>query len=41
LMQAPDHIEQQLQEGARKARAISIPFLKELRDAVGIARIGA
>jgi tryptophanyl-tRNA synthetase len=41
LMQAPDHIEQQLQEGARKARAISIPFIKELRDAVGIARIGA
>jgi tryptophanyl-tRNA synthetase len=41
LMQAPDHIEQQLQEGARKARAISLPFLKELRDAVGIARISA
>jgi tryptophanyl-tRNA synthetase len=39
LMQAPDHIEQQLQEGARKARAISIPFLKELREAVGISRI--
>jgi tryptophanyl-tRNA synthetase len=41
LMQAQDHIEQQLQEGARKARAISIPFIKELREAVGIARIGA
>lgn len=41
LMQAPDHIEQQLQEGARKARAISIPFIRELRDAVGIARISA
>ncbi|MEC4749515.1 tryptophan--tRNA ligase [Methylomicrobium sp. Wu6] len=41
LMQAPDHIEQQLQEGARKARAISMPFIKELRDAVGIARISA
>jgi len=41
LMQAPDHIEQQLQDGARKARAISAPFIKELRDAVGIARISA
>ncbi|MDD1612363.1 MAG: tryptophan--tRNA ligase [Methylococcaceae bacterium] len=39
LMQAPDHIEEQLQEGARKARAISAPFIGELREAVGIARI--
>jgi len=40
LLQAPEHIEQQLQEGAEKARAISVPFIKELRKAVGIARIG-
>jgi tryptophanyl-tRNA synthetase len=39
LMQKPDHIEEQLQEGARKARAISMPFLKELRQSVGISRI--
>ena len=39
LMEAPEHIEEQLQEGARKARAISIPFLRELREAVGISRI--
>ncbi|CAG7856577.1 tryptophanyl-tRNA synthetase [biofilm metagenome] len=39
LMQKPDHIEEQLQEGARKARAISTPFLNELRQAVGISRI--
>ncbi len=39
LMQAPEHIEEQLQEGARKARAVSAPFLKELRKAVGIAPI--
>lgn len=39
LLQAPDHIEQQLQEGAEKARAISVPFIKELRNAVGISRI--
>lgn len=40
LLSAPEHIEQQLQEGAEKARAISIPFMKELRKAVGIAKIG-
>ena len=39
LMQEPDHIEQQLQEGAEKARAISAPFLLELRKAVGISKI--
>ncbi|CAA9891095.1 Tryptophan--tRNA ligase [Candidatus Methylobacter favarea] len=39
LMQAPAHIEEELQEGARKARAISVPFIKTLREAVGISRI--
>ncbi|MCX7068038.1 MAG: tryptophan--tRNA ligase [Methylococcales bacterium] len=39
LLNAPEHIEQQLQEGAEKARAISVPFMKELRKAVGISRI--
>ena len=39
LMQAPEHIEEQLQEGALKARAVSAPFIKELRKAVGISRI--
>jgi tryptophanyl-tRNA synthetase len=38
-MQAPEHIEEQLQEGAIKARAVSVPFIKELRKAVGISRI--
>ena len=41
LLNAPQHIEQQLQEGAEKARAISVPFMQELRKAVGIARIGS
>ncbi|NOS90051.1 MAG: tryptophan--tRNA ligase [Methylococcaceae bacterium] len=41
LMQAPEHIEEQLQDGAAKARAVSAPFLKELRKAVGIARISS
>lgn len=39
LMQEPDHIEQELQAGAEKARVISQPFIKELRKAVGISRI--
>ncbi|MDD5578897.1 MAG: tryptophan--tRNA ligase [Methylobacter sp.] len=39
LLQAPEHIEEQLQEGARKARAVSVPFIKTLREAVGISRI--
>ncbi|MGR9052513.1 MAG: tryptophan--tRNA ligase, partial [Gammaproteobacteria bacterium] len=41
LLQAPEHIEEQLQEGAKKARAISIPFMQQLREAVGISRIRA
>jgi hypothetical protein len=39
LIQEPAHIEQQLQEGAEKARAISAPFLLELRKAVGLVLI--
>jgi tryptophanyl-tRNA synthetase len=40
LLEAPEHIEQQLREGAEKARAISVPFIHTLREAVGISRIG-
>lgn len=36
LLRAPDHIEQVLQEGAARARDCSIPFLREIRQAVGI-----
>ncbi len=39
LMQAPDHIEEQLQEGAKKAREMSTPFIEQLRESVGIAKI--
>ena len=39
LLDEPVHIEAQLQEGALKARAISAPFIKELRQAVGIYKI--
>lgn len=36
LMSHPDRIEEILQEGARKARAIATPFIHELRQAVGL-----
>jgi tryptophanyl-tRNA synthetase len=36
LMSHPDQIEDILQEGARKARAIATPFIHELRQAVGL-----
>ena len=39
LLEAPEHIEQELRDGAEKARAISVPFMKELRKAVGISKI--
>jgi len=37
LLNAPDHIEQVLREGADKARAISEPFFHKLKSAVGIS----
>ena len=36
LLQAPAHIEQILKRGAARAREYSVPFLQELRRAVGI-----
>ena len=41
LMSSPARIEDILQEGARKARAIATPFIKELRQAVGLRSLGA
>jgi tryptophanyl-tRNA synthetase len=41
LMAHPERIEEQLQVGARKARAIATPFLAELRHAVGLRRFQA
>ena len=40
LLESPDHIEKELREGAEKAREQSVPFLQELRKAVGIQPIG-
>ncbi len=39
LLGVPDHIEEQLQEGAKKAREISIPFIQSIRESIGISRI--
>ena len=40
LIAKPDLIEQQLQHGAEKARAIAAPLLQELRYAVGLRNLG-
>jgi tryptophanyl-tRNA synthetase len=39
LVAEPERIEARLQEGAEKARAIATPFIRELREAVGIRRL--
>ncbi len=39
LMDAPEHIEQELLKGAEKARKISAPFMQKLRESVGISAI--
>src|SRR5690606_1513638 len=36
LMAKPDHIEDILQEGARKARAQAIPLIQQVREAIGL-----
>jgi tryptophanyl-tRNA synthetase len=41
LIAAPDHVESVLREGAGKARAISVPFLQEIRARVGVRPLGA
>jgi tryptophanyl-tRNA synthetase len=41
LVAHPERIEETLMEGARKARAISAPFLARLREAVGLRRMTA
>jgi tryptophanyl-tRNA synthetase len=40
LLEHPDHIEKILQEGARKARDYSQPFLSQIRRTIGIASLG-
>lgn len=40
LINDPAIVEQELLKGAEKARAISVPFLEEIRYAVGIRKLG-
>jgi tryptophanyl-tRNA synthetase len=40
LIAEPDYIESVLQQGARRAREYSVPFLADIRHAVGIRPIG-
>ena len=40
LMEAPEKIEEALQEGAAKAREYSSPFMKEIRASIGIRPLG-
>jgi tryptophanyl-tRNA synthetase len=40
LMDDPAIVEQELLKGAEKARAVSVPFLDEIRHAIGIRRLG-
>lgn len=40
LMDEPAIVEQELQKGAEKARKLSVPYLAEIRHAVGIRKLG-
>ena len=40
LIANPQQIEQELQQGAEKARAYATPFIERLRHAVGIRALG-
>jgi tryptophanyl-tRNA synthetase len=41
LLAAPDHVESVLQQGAEKARAMTEPYMAEIRQAVGIRSLAA
>ncbi|MFZ7128316.1 MAG: tryptophan--tRNA ligase [Desulfobacterales bacterium] len=40
LVQNPGFIEKVLKEGADRARGYSVPFLREIREAIGVKRLG-
>jgi tryptophanyl-tRNA synthetase len=40
LIAAPDHVEAVLRAGAAKARQVSVPFLAEIRQRVGVRPLG-
>jgi tryptophanyl-tRNA synthetase len=39
LMENPDYVEKILKQGAEKARSVSVPYIKELRKAIGFGPI--
>lgn len=41
LIAAPDYIEKTLKAGAKKARAVSVPFLAEIRQKIGVSAVGS
>jgi tryptophanyl-tRNA synthetase len=41
LLEAPDHVESILIAGAEKARSVSVPFLREIRERIGIRALAA
>ena len=40
LIAAPDYVESVLREGANKARAVSSPFMDQIRASVGLKPLG-
>jgi len=40
LIADPAIVEAELRKGAQKAREISVPYLAEIRDAIGIRKLG-
>ncbi len=40
LLADPGIVEQELQKGAEKARGLAVPYLQEIREAIGIRRLG-
>lgn len=41
LLAAPDHVERVLQEGAERARGLAAPYLRQIREAVGVRPLKA
>ena len=41
LLEAPDHVEHVLQQGADKARAMTVPYMAEIREAIGIRSLAS
>ena len=40
LLDDPAIVENELQRGAERAREVSVPYLAEIREAIGIRKLG-